>query len=160
MKEFQFCYAFTHASKSVPYDLSCSSFSFTETTAVQNTTTSSIILTTSTATISVPGTSFTSAATTSITKPASSISMTSTIQPRTWEEMTEKEKQLEVLGPYPCKAPAGLEWIPNGWKLAPVHVATTDNSSPNTSFEELFLEKIQAVGGGRTNGVKWISEER
>ena len=74
--------------------------------------------------------------------------------------MTEKEKQLEVLGPYPCKAPAGLEWIPNGWKLAPVHVATTDNSSPNTSFEELFLEKIQAVVGGRTNGVKWISEER
>ena len=72
--------------------------------------------------------------------------MTSTIQPRTWEEMTEKEKQLEVLGPYPCKAPAGFEWIPNGWKLAPIQVATTDNSLPNTSFEELFLEKIQAVG--------------
>ena len=60
--------------------------------------------------------------------------------------MTEKEKQLEVLGPYPCKAPARFELIPNGWKLTPIHVATTDNSSPNTSFEELFLEKVQAVG--------------
>ena len=72
--------------------------------------------------------------------------MTSTMQPRTWEEMTEKEKQLEVLGPYPWKAPAGFEWIPNDWKLAPIQVATTDNSLPNTPFEELFLKKIQAVG--------------
>ena len=119
-----------------------------ETTTVQNTTISSIILTTSTVTTSVSGTSFISAAAVSITKPASSTSMANTIQPRTWEEMTEKEKQLvEVLGPYHCKASAGFEWIPNGWKLAPIHIATTDNSSPNTSFEELFLEKIQAVGG-------------
>ena len=76
--------------------------------------------------------------------------------------MTEKENQLvEILGPYHCKVPAGFKWIPNGWKLAPIHVATTDNSSPNTSFEELFLEKSKVlVGRKRTNRVKWISEER
>ena len=122
-----------------PY--SCSSFSFTETTTVQNTMTSSIILTTSTAAMLVSVTSFTSAATASITKSASSTSMANTIQPRKWEEMTEKEKQLEVLGPYPCKVPSVFELIANVWGLAPIHLAAADNSLPNGSFKELFLEK-------------------
>ena len=104
----------------------------------------SIILTTTTATMLVSITSFTSAATASITKSASSTSMANTIQPRKWEEMTEKEKQLDVLNdmnPYPCKAPSVFELTANVCRLAPIHLAAVDNSLPNGNFKELFLEK-------------------
>lgn len=60
--------------------------------------------------------------------------------------MTKTLKQFEFLDPYPCDAPTGFEWVANGWQLVPINVATSTLSSNNTSFEEIFLEKIQPVG--------------
>ena len=70
--------------------------------------------------------------------------MANTIQPRKWEEMTEKEKQLDVLNdmnPYLWKAPSVFELTANVCRLAPIHLAAVDNSLPNGNFKELFLEK-------------------
>ena len=82
------------------------------------------------------------------TQKMSHITQASTISPKLtqphktpWNLMTKVQKQFEVLGPYPCDAPTGFNWVPNGWKL----VATSTLSSNNTSFEEIFLEKIQSV---------------
>ena len=49
----------------------------------------------------------------------------------------------DILGPFPYKAPEGFKWVPNGWKLEPV---TFSPSIANTSFENLFLEKLQSTG--------------
>ena len=49
----------------------------------------------------------------------------------------------DILGPFPYKAPEGFKWVPNGWKLEPV---TFSPSIANTSFENLFLEKLQSAG--------------
>ena len=49
----------------------------------------------------------------------------------------------DILGPFPYEAPKGFKWVPNGWKLEPV---TFGPSIANTSFEDLFLEKLQSTG--------------
>ena len=49
----------------------------------------------------------------------------------------------DILGPFPYKAPKGFKWVPIGWKLESV---TFSPSIANTSFEDLFLEKLQSTG--------------
>ena len=56
----------------------------------------------------------------------------------------QPDKDLrDILGPFPYEAPKGFKWVPNGWKLEPV---TFGPSIANTSFEDLFLEKLQSTG--------------
>ena len=60
---------------------------------------------------------------------------------------------LKVLGPYPFDCPPGFKWAPAGWKLEPIQNQSNENrmdtSQPNsvrnTSFEELFLDKIKPL---------------
>ena len=46
---------------------------------------------------------------------------------------------IKHLGPYPCAAPLGFSWVPNGWKLVP----TNQPKTAEKSFEELFLDKVK-----------------
>ena len=50
------------------------------------------------------------------------------------------EDYQRILGPYPCNAPLGFRWFPNGWKLKPIESTPT-----NVSFEQLFLNKVKPI---------------
>ena len=60
---------------------------------------------------------------------------------------------LNVLGPYPFDCPSGFKWVPAGWKLEPIQNQSNENrintsqanNVQNTSFEELFLDKIKPL---------------
>ena len=52
------------------------------------------------------------------------------------------EDYQRILGPYPCNAPLGFRWFPNGWKLKPIESTPT-----NVSFEQLFFGQSQTYTG-------------
>ena len=69
------------------------------------------------------------------------------------EDHTYLQDVLKVLGPYPFDCPPGFKWVPAGWKLEPIQNQSNENrmntsqpnSVQNTSFEELFLDKIKPL---------------
>ena len=69
------------------------------------------------------------------------------------EDHTYSQDVLKVLGPYPFDCPPGFKWVPAGWKLEPIQNQPNENrmntsqpnSVQNTSFEELFLDKIKPL---------------
>ena len=60
---------------------------------------------------------------------------------------------LNVLGPYSFNCPPGFKWVPAGWKLELIKTYSNENAMntsqannvQNTSFEELFLDKIKPL---------------
>ena len=60
---------------------------------------------------------------------------------------------LHVLEPYPFDCPLGFKWFPPGWKLEPIQNQSNENGMntsqannvQDTSFEELFLDKIKSL---------------
>ena len=69
------------------------------------------------------------------------------------EENNYLQDDLNVLGPYPFDCPSGFKWVPAGWKLEPIQIQSNENGMntsqannvQNTSFEELFLDKIKPL---------------